>query len=96
KLCAQRLARLYGFAPGERMDELMDASSRVEQAARELGERDRRLRTMDTQAADQARRISELEAELEQAEGRAEQLRATLEEKVEGMQAQLEATDAVA
>lgn len=81
--CARRLARLFGYAPGERMDELAGASAAVTEMGRE---RDRLVEELEQERQQHGRTTAELADERERTEaleGRVAQLEARIVEQAE-------------
>ena len=83
KLCASRLARVFGLVKGNEMDELMNADGRLRQAEKELAERDELLERLRTEGTQWSARAAQLEEERDQLAGRIEQLEATIRTEAE-------------
>lgn len=65
KRCAKSVARLFGFAPGERMDELSEAASLVEGKDREIEAAQDLIRELNAQLEEGKRAAAGVEDELE-------------------------------
>jgi hypothetical protein len=65
KLCVSMAARAFGMIAGPEHDKLMDAAAGLEQAEKEISDRDERLRKQTGELADRQRRIDALQVLLD-------------------------------
>ena len=64
KLCARRAARLYGFAPGKRLDELADAETTLQAKEDEIAKLVAAIEELRLQNGSERRTVKDLQARL--------------------------------
>lgn len=71
--CDRAKARIRGFAKGKRMEQLVNADTRLSEMEKELAERDATIQRQIEQAADHKRQVAQLQDIIEGYRGRERQ-----------------------
>jgi hypothetical protein len=81
RICARAVARIGGYAPGKKMNELSNAAVQLREKEKELVERDEIVRILRAESANRAGAIGALQQAYDQAIGRVKQLEGVIGEK---------------
>jgi hypothetical protein len=81
RVCARSVARVSGFAPGKKMNELANAAEQLAQKEKELAEVNEANKILRSEAANRAEAIGALQSAYDQAQGRVAQLELVIGEK---------------